>query len=55
MVLVMFWRPEGVERVRRMSGVPETSQVKAMLPAAIAVRGREEGAKVMERVSRMST
>lgn len=54
-MLVMFCLPDGVERVRRISGVPETSQVNAMLPAAMAVRGREEGAKVMESVSRMST
>lgn len=55
MVLFIFCRPDGVERVSKMSGVPETSQVNAMLPAAMAVSGREEGAKVIESVSRMST
>ena len=51
----MFCFPEGVLRLRRMSGTPETSAVNAMVPLAKAERGRPEGAIITERVSTMST
>ena len=54
-MLSIFCFPDGVERERRMSGMPESSAVKAMLPLANAERGRPDGAIVMCRVSTMST
>ena len=47
--------PPGVESVSRRSGTPDILDVKAMVPWANAARGRPEGARVMERVSTMST
>lgn len=38
-----------------MSGTPETSAVKAIVPLAKAESGRPEGAIMIERVSKMST
>lgn len=52
---IVFAIPPGQDNWRMRSGIPLTFAVKAILPLAMAERGRPEGEDVMERVSRMST
>lgn len=55
MVESIFCFPLGVLKLNNISGTPEISAVKAMVPFANAERGRPEGAIMTERVSTMST
>lgn len=50
----MLCLPEGLLRVRVMSGTPDTLEVKAMVPFANAASGLPEGASVTESVSTTS-
>jgi hypothetical protein len=51
----VFEIPPGQPSCKRRSGIPETLDVKAMVPLASAERGRPLGAKVTESVSTIST
>ena len=51
----IFCFPDGVLKLKRISGTPETSAVNAIVPFEKAERGRPEGAIITERVSIIST
>ena len=54
-ILPTFLRPEGKLRVRTRSGTPDSLDVNRIEPAALAQRGRPEGARMTVSVSTMST